>query len=351
MTGAKENNVKGAAATSRTMTDQAERADGWRLPRRLLAGPKVLLSGLGVTARLRLGLFMLLAPPPALILYLLESGTVTDPVQLVALWLALFLVLLKPLSAGLARFVVLGEIADLNAFCAALRRGEYARRLPLPPQGDDEHALLVLKRDLNWMAHNIETREAWLRTRLDETHQRKRLFEDLSRTDALTGLFNRRHFDAVLPERIGQALAGGHDLTLLLIDCDAFKSVNDRFGHPAGDAVLACLGRVLRESVREGLDLAFRLGGDEFAVILPNQDRQAARRVARRARLRFATTNPHGATASVGLASLDPALDAGSPAPSLLARCDAALYRAKAAGGNGEAVADGPMSPSIENEN
>lgn len=339
--------MKDAATTCRALPEQTVQARDRTVPsgRRLVLP----LAGFGVTGRLRLALFGLLALPAGTILYLAESGRVTDTAQLVALWLALGLVLLKPASTLIARFVALGEIAGVNAFCAALRRGEYARRLPLPPQGDDEHELLVLKRDLNWMAHSFETREAWLRTRLDETHQRKRQFEALSRTDALTGLSNRRQFDADLDEQTARAWSGTARLALLLIDCDAFKTVNDRFGHPAGDAVLAAMGRTLRGCVREGVDGAYRLGGDEFALLLPNLDPDAALAVARRARTRFQTANAHGATASIGVACLDATLDRPPLPASLLGRCDAALYRVKAAGGDGERLA-GPDA-SIENEN
>lgn len=343
--------MKTFAATSADLSGAAasSRARAW--PLRLLPGLGGVAARLGVTARLRLALFFLLVTPPAATLYLLESRPGADMSQVVAVWLVLSLVLLKPLSGCVSRWAALGEIASLNAFCAALRRGEYASRLPLPPQGDDEHELLQLKRDLNWMAHHFETREIWLQARLTETHQRKRLFEDLSRTDALTGLFNRRHFDGVLAEQTRQALACRSLLALLLVDCDAFKSINDRFGHPAGDAVLAGMGKVLRESVREGVDLAFRLGGDEFALVLPNLDGASALRVARRIRRRYFADNPYKTTASIGVACLDPNLDAACPEASLLARCDAALYRVKDGGGDGEALADPVPSRINENEN
>lgn len=339
--------MKDSAATCRAVPEQAARTgDRSASPRRRLPIP---LAGFGVTGRLRVAMLGLLALPAGTILYLAESGRVTDAAQLVALWLALGLVLLKPVSTCLARFVALEEIADVNAFCEALRRGEYARRLPLPPQGDDEHELLVLKRDLNWMAHNFESREQWLRTRLDETHQRKRQFEALSRTDALTGLSNRRQFDADLAEWTAQDWQGPVCLALLLIDCDAFKRVNDRFGHPAGDAVLAAMGRTLRGCVRAGRDGAYRLGGDEFALLLRRLDAREAMGVARRVRQRFVRANAYGATASIGVACLDPNLDRPPLAASLLGRCDAALYRVKAAGGNGERFAEADAF--VENEN
>uniref|UniRef100_I2Q2H0 diguanylate cyclase n=1 Tax=Desulfovibrio sp. U5L TaxID=596152 RepID=I2Q2H0_9BACT len=299
---------------------------------------------LGVTARMRLTLFLLLALPPGAALYLVENGHVASPGRMLGLWLALALVLLLPLSRLAARFVALGDIAALNAFCGALRRGDYHRRLPLPPQGDDEHEILRLKRDLNWLAHSVETRETWLRALLDETKERERHFEGLSRTDGLTGLANRRHFDAMLPPLADDAVARNFPFWLLLIDCDAFKAINDRFGHPTGDTVLAAMGKTLRDSTREGLDMAFRLGGDEFAVVLTRLPRSGAMRVAERIRERFAAANAYGATASLGVACLDPRRDPPPRLESLAARCDAALYRAKTAGGDQTALA-GPDAP------
>lgn len=325
------------AATAASLTLDRDSATAVRAARTAVRQGRA--ARLGVTARMRLVLFGLLVLPPACALYLAENGHVASPGRLLGLWLALALVLLLPVSRLAARFVALGDIASLNAFCGALRRGDYHRRLPLPPQGDDEHEVLRLKRDLNWLAHSVETRETWLRALLDETQERQRHFEDLSRTDGLTGLSNRRHFDAVLPGLADEAAARGFPLWLLLIDCDAFKAVNDRFGHPAGDAVLAAMGKTLRDSTRDGLDLAFRLGGDEFAVALTRLPRTGAARVAERIRERFAAANAHGATASIGLACLDPRRDAPPRLPSLTARCDAALYRAKTGGGNQVALA------------
>ncbi len=338
------------AATSTASATDKECAAAETRPRE--AGKADRLTVFGVTTRMRLVLLLVFALPPGIGLYCLETGLIASPGRMLGLWLAASLVLVLPLSRLAARFVVLGDIAAINRFCAGLRRGEYHRRLPLPAQGDDEHEVLRLMRDLNWLAHGVETREAWLTTLLDETRRRERHFADLSRSDALTGLFNRRRFDEALPELTAEAAASGYPLWLALIDCDAFKGVNDRFGHPAGDAVLAAMGATLLDSTREGLDMPFRLGGDEFAVILTRLPATAALSVAERIRSRFAAANAHGATASLGLARLDPARDAKPFTHSLTARCDAALYAAKAGGGDRVSAdpadvghGDGPSGP------
>lgn len=337
--------MKSASATSTVVpcvhTDQPQPLRKRRFARLL----ERLFASCGVTARLRLVLFVLFVPPPAIMLYLLESKRIHAPEEVVAFWLALALISIKPVSTLTARWVALGELATINAFCAALRRGEYTTRLTLPPQGDDEHAVLQLKRDLNWLAHHIETRETWLRAMLDDTRERERHYKDLSLTDPLTGLCNRRRFTAVLDELIRTSALRRTPFTLLCIDCDAFKRINDRYGHQAGDTTLIALAQALRVNVRECFDQAFRLGGDEFAVVLPHLASEAALNVANRIRRSFATANSYGGTVSIGVACLDPSIDGPAAAASVVSRCDAALYRAKARGGDQTVLAERHDSP------
>jgi len=98
----------------------------------------------------------------------------------------------------------------------------------------------------------------------------------LARTDALTGLLNMRHFTELADTELSRARRYGFPFSLAYVDLDNFKSMNDRFGHPAGDEVLAAVGRQLAESLRR-TDIVARLGGDEFTVLLPQTDAEAAR--------------------------------------------------------------------------
>jgi diguanylate cyclase (GGDEF)-like protein len=157
-------------------------------------------------------------------------------------------------------------------------------------------------------------------------------------TDPLTGLFNRRHFTARMEQEIARAIRDGSNLTVLAVDVDLFKSVNDRFGHPAGDAVLRAVALVIRRAVRF-FDVCARLGGDEFVVLLHGSE-TSARQTADRLRRRIEGWRPDPAlglpddmqvTVSIGLASLvreEPGVE------ELLARADRALYAAKVAGRN-----------------
>lgn len=106
--------------------------------------------------------------------------------------------------------------------------------------------------------------------------------ESLARTDMLTGLANRREFMARLVQESQRQRRGEQPLSLVMLDVDHFKQINDTHGHPAGDRVLASLGALVRANVRQEVDLAARLGGEEFALLLPETDAEGAQRVARK---------------------------------------------------------------------
>ena len=106
--------------------------------------------------------------------------------------------------------------------------------------------------------------------------------ESLARTDMLTGLANRREFMARLVQESQRQRRGEQPLSLVMLDVDHFKQINDTHGHPAGDQVLASLGALMRANVRQDVDLAARLGGEEFALLLPETDAVGAQRVARK---------------------------------------------------------------------
>lgn len=146
-------------------------------------------------------------------------------------------------------------------------------------------------------------------------------------TDGLTGLPNRRHFLEEAQAALAAARERGGGVSLVMLDLDHFKAVNDTHGHQAGDAVLRAVAGCLREALR-GPDRVGRLGGEEFGVLLPDCDLDAASRVASRLRRAVAGLGPagRGVTASLGVAAGNEDVD------NLLARADACLYAAKAAG-------------------
>ena len=188
-----------------------------------------------------------------------------------------------------------------------------------------------------------------------------RLHEHMSAmavTDPLTGLANHGEFQRALAfecerhDRYATLRAAGHHLSVLLLDIDRFKSVNDRFGHPTGDEVLRSVAAAIQTAVRS-FDIVARYGGEEFAVVLPETDHEGAMRVAERAREAVATLpfvfggRPARVTASIGVAT---APENGVTPTQLVAGADAALYRSKAAGRDRvtHASTAGPRVRSIE---
>lgn len=157
-------------------------------------------------------------------------------------------------------------------------------------------------------------------------------------TDHLTGLFNRGHFDDCLKKEINRCRRYGQTASLIVLDLDDFKSVNDRLGHPTGDSVLRDVGRLLVQRVRD-IDVAARYGGEEFAIILPETRRMSAFVVAERIRSEverfFKRKSSEGhdirMTVSGGIAAYPE--DADTP-DAVVARADEALYRAKRNGKN-----------------
>jgi diguanylate cyclase (GGDEF)-like protein len=156
--------------------------------------------------------------------------------------------------------------------------------------------------------------------------------------DGLTGLYNRRWIDEALPRFVTRyARGGGHGLSILMVDIDYFKKVNDTFGHPAGDAVLVAVSHQLRGNLRP-TDLIARYGGEEFMVILPDTDREQAHMVGDRVRVaieqhELAIENSPAlkkVTISLGGAHLQP----GQSMADLIATADKALYDSKRAGRN-----------------
>jgi len=165
--------------------------------------------------------------------------------------------------------------------------------------------------------------------------KRIRAFKTEARTDALTGLANRRAFDSGLQRHLAEAAERGRPMSLMMLDVDHFKSINDKYGHRAGDFVLCSLGSVISETVRE-TDIAARYGGEEFAVILPSTNQTESQAVMQRlltnvAEHVFAFEDMRlQATVSVGLTQAREDDDASA----VVQRADAALYAAKSAGRN-----------------
>lgn len=170
----------------------------------------------------------------------------------------------------------------------------------------------------------------------------------LSLTDTLTGLSNRRGFEESLERATADARRTGRPLSLLVVDADHFKRINDRHGHPTGDLVLKGLASCLTASVHRPEDLVCRVGGEEFVLLLPDTDEAGAFRIAGKVHHELSGLSVASAgllagtvTVSIGLASEAGRGDAAD-GQELYRRADAALYEAKAGGRNRTKCALGP---------
>jgi diguanylate cyclase (GGDEF)-like protein len=173
-------------------------------------------------------------------------------------------------------------------------------------------------------------------------------FEQLSMTDSLTGLPNRRYLRARLAEEIKRSQRHGFPMSLLAVDVDEFKSYNDSFTHPEGDKALRLVGEALKVTLR-GADVAARYGGEEFSILLPQTTLGEAHTIAERIRERVENTQfpNRQVTVSIGIATCSPNL---CTREALIFAADKALYEAKKAGRNNVKIFENTMMVDIKEQ-
>ena len=188
-----------------------------------------------------------------------------------------------------------------------------------------------------WVRGEPPNRHMEIVTDISRRKEAEQKLLTMAHTDALTGLANRGHFLALAKLELSRSIRYGNPLSVLMLDADMFKTVNDRYGHAVGDKALQKLAQVCRDTLRE-VDIIGRLGGEEFAVLLPETDRSMAVEVAERVRRAVADSRvpmesglPLKLTVSIGVSSLTSRED---NLDVLLNLADSALYEAKHAGRN-----------------
>ncbi|MGV3680460.1 MAG: diguanylate cyclase [Acidovorax sp.] len=267
-----------------------------------------------------------------------------DPVEIAfadakrAVRMALVIGLLAAaLAAALAWFAARRLSEDLYALADAASRvesGKPGATIPLVTHNREVHQLSSA---LSSMTERLiaakGAMEDQVRLRTLELQAANRALDLQARTDALTGLLNRRGFDSRMEFALALARRSGRPLSVVSLDVDHFKGVNDRFGHEAGDEVLRRLAQTLQQRLRAS-DVIARLGGEEFAVVLPDTAAEDAFAIAQSIVDGMAAQEDPlvgRITVSAGIASLR---DAPDSALELLRRSDAALYAAKGQGRN-----------------
>jgi len=224
------------------------------------------------------------------------------------------------------RAVEFGMMLDVTLLAMAL-----ADRYNLMHQERD----LVEARYRDSLAQTKQTLEREVAERTRELREAKERAENLARTDELTGINNRRAFYDCGMREVEVAQRHGHSISLLMLDLDHFKTINDDHGHAAGDALLVAVSDIIRQGVR-GTDILGRIGGEEFAIVLPHTRLDAARELAEKLRRRIAEWKlPYdgvqlAVTASIGVAERRD----GEHLDALISRADGALYTAKREGRN-----------------
>lgn len=232
------------------------------------------------------------------------------------------------------------------ALAARVNEERLAKSLALETALDLAHQVnlanqknLLLQQQVNQELESRVSKQTWqLQSTLDKLFEANDRLERLTVTDPLTGLRNRRFFDEQFPRDFEQCRLVHQPMTLIVMDIDHFKLINDRHGHAVGDQCLEMVARVIASSCQRPDDRIVRFGGEEFVILLPRTDIAGANRVAERIRSLIEKTDfvlqgkRVPVTISVGVASQVPALAGGHQA--LFSEADRALYEAKSAGRN-----------------
>jgi two-component system cell cycle response regulator len=244
------------------------------------------------------------------------------------------------------------ESADPLRLCSQIRSFEETRLTPILAivrQGDTRKLVRALDIGVNdYLTRPVDRNE--LTARVATQLRRKRYVDQLRSTfqaslemavtDQLTGLYNRRYLSSHLSAMFDRAVWTGRPMSVMILDLDHFKSINDNFGHDSGDRVIQQFADRIKSSVR-GMDLACRYGGEEFLIAMPDTDRATAGVVAERMRNEVAahSVKLNGGrdeikvTVSIGIASTESGPKDDTP-QRLIKRADEALYAAKSAGRN-----------------
>jgi diguanylate cyclase (GGDEF)-like protein len=237
------------------------------------------------------------------------------------------------------------EAIRKGAMDYVVKFGDYLLTIPLVVEKNLTVAKLYKENEK--LRAELESALAEVRRKNAQLEESLKLVEELAATDALTGLYNRRHFNRVLDQLFAESERMDADMACVMIDLDGYKQLNDTFGHVMGDQLLAIAGKVILANMRR-MDVAARYGGDEFVLLLPHASAAEAATVAQRIRDEFAQGSAillrrnEGICMSAGISSRKNNAPLGGE--QLVSLSDAALYQAKGRGRN-RAVVYTPLAP------
>jgi diguanylate cyclase (GGDEF)-like protein len=303
--------------------------------RQLKAHPGESLFFKGMAKREVIGLADTSSELPITILAERDRGEVYDAW---VKWRNMFLALVSGLAIVVAAVAfqmgrsIVRPLQKLMAAADRIADGDLEIRLTATRNDELGH----LTRVFNEMAGRLRQNHAEIMAANQAMQQQNRVLETLSITDSLTGLYNRSKLDAILSDQLARFRRTQREFTLLMMDIDHFKTLNDTYGHLTGDEVLAAVAQILSQSIRS-IDYAARYGGDEFIIILVETSAAQALKTAERIcnQVEGMVYNIDGSsiavTVSIGIVQCQP--EDETPI-AVLARADMALYEAKRAGRN-----------------
>jgi two-component system cell cycle response regulator len=227
------------------------------------------------------------------------------------------------------------EAVRKGAMDYVVKFGDYLFTIPLVVEKNLQVAKLYKENEKLRMEIERALDEVWRKNlQLEES---LKLVEEMAATDALTGLYNRRHFNRVIDQMFAESERMDTDLSCVMIDLDGYKQLNDTRGHAVGDQLLSAAGKIVSANMRR-MDVAARYGGDEFVLLLPHATPEDAARVMQRIRDEFGQSSaalldrPDPVTMSCGVSSRKK--NGPTSAEQLVALADSALYEAKKNGRN-----------------
>ena len=292
---------------------------------------------MSMTSRVAILLLLLVVLPMTGTAWMIEVGWLLPGRNIYWMLPFLLLVLIVPCSKGIAYLLIHRDLLLINRFCVEIKKGNNHVCFDLTiNQKEEEDIFISLLRSLTWMSRSLAVRDERSRVLFEQARAEYGKMERRALTDPLTGLFNRPHLSQLMLNPRIFGFFEKEPASLIYIDCDRFKLVNDTMGHKFGDQVLVWLGSCIRNACRAQQDIPFRLGGDEFALLLPGTDEKQAELIAQRIRSLYQNSDVGDTSLSIGIAT---ACFRENPGwewiETLIHFADQQVYQVKQAGGDG----------------
>lgn len=291
---------------------------------------------LGITGRIAILLCLITVLPMFITSYMIEAGRLQAGQNYYLVVPVLIIIMIIPISRVLGYVLLNRDLEKINLFCLQLRQGNFNISFDLGNEKGEEDSLIVLLRNLSWTTRTLATRDRLAQRQIQGAINRCEEMQRAAHTDKLTGLFNRRHLDAMIQPNL--TTIPPLCTSIIFIDCDNFKQLNDNHGHAKGDQALVHLSHAIQLSIRQQSDSAFRYGGDEFAIILPGSSEHNAEQVAQRIHAEYRQHQCQETTLSIGIScAIRNTQPYHEQLRDLIEKADQQVYRVKTQGGDGTA--------------